>query len=71
MGEATGLAMVVLLRPVAGLHEYVTPPVAVSCTEEPEQMAALFGMMFTLGSGFTVTTTWAVTEQPLAEAVTV
>ena len=37
-GVATGLAQLVQLRPVDGLHVYVVAPLAVSVAEPPGQM---------------------------------
>jgi hypothetical protein len=71
VGDATGLAMFVAERPVAGLHEYVLPPVAFNVTELPAHMDVLLPALI-VGSGFTVTVTVAVLEQPpVAVPVTV
>lgn len=64
-GLAVTVAPVVVLKPVAGDHEYVEAPLAVNATEPPEQMAGADGVMLTVGSGFTVTATVAVLVQPV------
>jgi len=71
VGEATGFAMFVAERPVAGLHEYVLPPVAFSVTELPAHIDVLLPADM-VGSWLTVTITVAVLEQPpVAVPVTV
>jgi hypothetical protein len=46
----------VALKPVAGDHVYVTPPVAVNVVDPPIHIAALFPALMT-GFGNTVTKT--------------
>jgi len=41
VGDATGLAIVVLLRPVVGAHEYVVPPDPFSVVDVPAQITML------------------------------
>jgi hypothetical protein len=41
VGLATTTEPVVVFKPVGGDHEYVTPPLAVSVTEPPWQIAVL------------------------------
>ena len=53
------------LNPVAGDHEYVEAPLAVSDTELPVQILGADGVTLTVGKGFTVTVTVAVFVQPL------
>jgi hypothetical protein len=65
VGEATGLAQVVQLNPVAGAHAYVPPPVAFSVVFDPVQMETS-GPAFATGVEFTVTVTVAVFVQPFA-----
>jgi hypothetical protein len=64
VGFATGLEIAVLLRPVAGLHEYCVPPVALSCVLLPWQTLTL-GPALAAGSAFTVTVTESTFMQPL------
>jgi hypothetical protein len=49
-----------------GIHTYVAAPVAVSVAEPPTQIADAEVLAVTEGSGFTVTETVAVAEQPAA-----
>jgi hypothetical protein len=56
---------VVLDRPVDGCHCQLVPlPYVASVTEVPLQIA-VSGMVVTVGSGFTVTVTDSLLEQPL------
>src|SRR2546425_843501 len=57
---------VVAERPVAGLHAYVVPPLAVNDTEDPPQIFAEAGLMEVVGFGLTVTVTVFVLVQPFA-----
>jgi len=57
---------VVLLRPPAGLHAYVLPPLAVSVVDEPAQTDAEPDVTVTTGLS-TVTVTVAVEGQPAAD----
>jgi len=69
------VAPVVALKPVDGLHEYVPPapaPLAVSDTEPPVQyVVGPPGVIVIVGSGFTVTVTFAESLQPPLEPTTV
>ncbi len=47
-----------------GIHTYEVAPVAVSVAEPPTQIAEAEVLAATVGSGFTVTATVAVAEQP-------
>ena len=69
-GVEVTVAPVVALRYVAGLHEYVFAPLAVSVVFCPVQMV-MFGETVTTGTGFTVTVTCAVAVHPSASPVTV
>ena len=61
---------VVALNAVAGLHEYVLAPFAVSVTDCPEQTGA--GVLtVTTGRGFTVTVTCVEPVHPLKSPTTV
>jgi hypothetical protein len=64
VGFAVTVAPVVELRLVAGAHEYVLAPLAVSVVLLPEQMEGAFGLMVIVGKGFTVTVTVAVPVHP-------
>jgi hypothetical protein len=48
-GDATGFAIEGLLSPVAGLHEYKTPPVPFSWVLVPEQMETSLPALATIG----------------------
>lgn len=61
VGLARGFAQVVHERPVAGLHNQAFAPEAVSGALPPWQKAGAGGDTLTVGSGFTVTVTVAVT----------
>lgn len=74
-GEAFGMVgfCKLELKPFAPLHAQVTPgllPVSERLILLPWQ-TALAAVMAAVGAGATVTVTWSVAEQPLAEAVTV
>ena len=69
-GVAVTLAPFVALSPVAGDHEYVFAPLAVSTVFCPLQIV-MSGETVTTGIGFTVTVTCAVAVHPFASAVTV
>ena len=56
VGLATGEAQLVQDKPVAGVHEYVVAPVAVSVVLEPVQIA-VFAPALTVGRLVTVTVT--------------
>jgi hypothetical protein len=62
-GDAVTGEPVVLLNPVAGLHEYVLAPEAESDADSPVQNEG-GGDVVTTGSGLTVTITCAVRVQP-------
>jgi hypothetical protein len=64
-GAATGFEIVVLLSPVAGVHEYVDAAEDVSCVLLPVQME-VFGLTLIVAKGFTVTVVAAVLIHPLA-----
>src|SRR5262245_48352313 len=64
VGLAVGLLIPALLNPVAGVHEYVVPPVALSWAVAPTQIVAELAL--TTGNGFTVTVEVVVFTQPLA-----
>jgi hypothetical protein len=64
-GFAETVAPVVALRPVAGLHEYVFAPEAVTEPAIPAQI--VIGGTVIVGNGFTVTITEAVLTQPAAD----
>ena len=69
-GLAVTVEPVVALRLVAGLHEYVFAPAAVSVTDCPAHTAA--GVVtVTTGSGFTVTVTCVDPVQPFKSPTTV
>jgi hypothetical protein len=70
IGFAVTLEPVVALSAVAGLHEYVFAPLAVSVVDCPAQYVTL-GDTVTTGIGFTVTVTCAVAVHPFASPVTV
>ena len=59
-----GFPIPVLFSPVAGVHEYPVPPVALSCPVPPIHMAA--EVVFTTGKGLTVTVTVPLPVHPLA-----
>jgi len=61
---AVTLAPVVAVRPVAGDHEYIVPPVAVSEVDEPLQIATDEPAPI-VGNAFTVTVTDDVLLQPV------
>lgn len=65
-GVAETLAPVSADKPVAGVHAYVAPPCAVSCTDSCRQITAVSGLAVITGSGFTVTVTLALAVQPPA-----
>jgi hypothetical protein len=69
-GVAVTAAPVVELKPVAGDHEYVLAPFAVSTVFCPVQRVTL-GETVTTGTGFIVTVTCAVAVHPSASPVTV
>ncbi len=64
-GVATGLAQVVQLNPVAGLHWYVVAPDADSVAGVPEQRVTV-GLTAKVTAGLMVTVTWSVSLQPEA-----
>ena len=64
VGSAVTPDPVVAVRPVAGVHEYVVPPVAVSVVDEPLQIAT-FEPALMVGSAFTVTVTDDLLLQPV------
>ena len=66
VGKAVGFAEVVLLNPVAGVHEYVIPPVALSALAAPSQMVEGVALNCRLGKGFIVSVRVVELEQPLA-----
>lgn len=68
-GVADGVADVVLLNPVDGLHKYVPPPPAVNMVDAPLQIVT-FALVVAVGAVFTVITTVDVAVHPL-EFVTV
>jgi hypothetical protein len=70
VGFALGFETVVLLRPVAGLHTNVLPPLALSDVLLPIQIAVEVPA-FATGLGLTVTVTLAVLEQVPLDTVTV
>jgi hypothetical protein len=74
-GLATGLAMVELLSPVPGAHEYVLAPLAWRLTDDPGQMVGFDGETVTMGFDPTVIITEAVPIQtpeiPVTEYVVV
>ena len=70
VGFATGLAIVVELKPVAGLQLYEIPPLADNVVNVPLQIVTSLPA-FAVGKGFTVTITLSVAEQPAAVTVTV
>ena len=67
-GKAETFAPVVPDSPVAGDHEYVSPPLAVRLTELPPglQMIADEGFIITVGKGFTITAIEVVHDKPQA-----
>lgn len=69
VGFAVTLAPVVPLSPVAGLHEYVVAPDALSVVELPAHIEAEFTVIG--GKGFTVTVQVVVPVQPPLPAVSV
>lgn len=71
VGEAATVAPVVPLNPVAGDHEYVVAPLAVSVVLPPVQMVLESGVTVITGSGVTVTVVVAVDEQLPVVPVTV
>jgi hypothetical protein len=70
VGFAVTVAPVVELKPVAGDHEYVVAPFAVSVVDCPTQKLT-FGETVTTGSGFTVTVTCVVPVHPFKSPTTV
>jgi hypothetical protein len=69
VGLATTTLLVVELKPVAGVHEYVVAPLAVKVAEVPAQTVALFTV--TVGVGLTVTWLVSAPVHPLDVPVTV
>ena len=65
-GDAVTDEPVVLLNPVAGLHEYEFAPLAESVTDCPKQIGEGGGTV-TTGSGLMLTVTCAVAVQPAAD----
>ena len=67
-GLAVTAAVLVALRPAAGLHEYAPPtpaPLAVSATEPPlQKVVGPPGVITIVGFGLTVTVTVCVLLQP-------
>jgi hypothetical protein len=60
VGLAVGLDELGLARLVVGVHEYEVAPLACNCTELPEQITGVAGVMEMFGLLFTVTVTDAV-----------
>jgi hypothetical protein len=69
LGVAIGLAIETFDKPVEGLHEYETPPVAPNCTELPVQI--VISLPAFAIAVFTLTVTLAVLLQPLVLVITV
>jgi hypothetical protein len=63
VGDATGLAQVVQDKPVAGIHEYDVPPVALSVVDDPIQILAAEPALI-VGNGFTDTVSVVELTQP-------
>jgi hypothetical protein len=59
IGFAIGLAILALLKPIAGDQENVVPPCPFKVTEPPAQILASWPA-FAVTPGITVTTTWSV-----------
>jgi hypothetical protein len=65
-GDAVTAAVLVALKPVAGLHVYVVAPLAVKPTLLPEHIDAEPGVTVTVGDGAIVTTTvFVLVHEPL------
>lgn len=65
-GLAFTLAPVVLDNPVAGLHVYVAPPLAVNIDTPPIHIVLGLAVVLIVGDGFTVTVTVEVLTHPFA-----
>jgi hypothetical protein len=54
VGLATGFAILLALNPVAGDHEYKTPPVPLSWVLCPLQIVTLFPALAIIAGGFAI-----------------